>query len=213
MASKLGVAQFSLEGQVAVITGGTGTLGSCMAQGLAAAGATVVVLGRRAEAGAKVVRAITEAGGKAQFLACDVLQEESIRAVNKTVMEEHEKIDILINCAGGNVGAATIGPSDSFFKMPSTAMQKVFDLNIIGTVLPSQIFGESMQKAGSGNIINISSMTAQAAVTRVCGYSAAKAAVDNFTKWLAVELATKFVLSFNIHASTGESAICLVFCW
>ena len=96
-----------------------------------------------------------------------------------------------MNCAGGNVGAATIGPSDSFFEMPTTAMQQVFDLNIIGTVLPSQIFGKSMQAGGKGSIINISSMAAQAAITRVCGYSAAKAAVDNFTKWLSVELATK----------------------
>ncbi len=102
-----------------------------------------------------------------------------------------EQIDILVNCAGGNVAAATVMPDQSFFKMPSEAMQKVFDLNIIGTVRPSQIFGETMQAAGKGNIINISSMTAQSAVTRVCGYSAAKAAVDNFTKWLAVELATK----------------------
>jgi len=105
-------------------------------------------------------------------------------------------VDILVNCAGGNVAAATVGPTASFFKMPPEAMQQVFDLNIIGTVLPSQIFGESMHAAGQGNIINISSMTAQAAVTRVCGYSAAKAAVDNFTRWLAVELSTKYVNHF-----------------
>ncbi len=110
------------------------------------------------------------------------------------------QIDILVNCAGGNVAGATVGPADSFFKMPTAAMQQVFDLNIIGTVLPSQVFGESMHAGGRGNIINISSMSAQSAITRVCGYSAAKAAVDNFTKWLAVELALKYGESFRVNA-------------
>lgn len=200
MSTTPALALFSLEGQVAVITGGTGTLGSCMAKGLAEAGANVFVLGRNAESGARVVADIQQNGGKATFMACDVLVEASLRTVNKEVLAAAGKVDILVNCAGGNVGAATIGPDQSFFKMPPVAMQQVFDLNIIGTVLPSQIFGESMQAGGKGNIINISSMTAQSAVTRVCGYSAAKAAVDNFTKWLAVELATKYGESFRVNA-------------
>ena len=122
------------------------------------------------------------------------------------------QIDILVNCAGGNVAGATVGPADSFFKMPTAAMQQVFDLNIIGTVLPSQVFGESMHAGGRGNIINISSMSAQSAITRVCGYSAAKAAVDNFTKWLAVELALKCVASqYHPRVSTRNTAATVLF--
>lgn len=191
---------FSVENKVAVITGGTGVLGSVMAKGMADAGAHVIIVGRRIDAGEKVVREIQKAGGKATFFQADVLNKEELQKVKTQILSTEGTIDILINGAGGNMPGATIAPDKTFFDLDTKAFQQVVDLNLLGTVLPSQIFGEVMATNKKGIIINISSMSAFRPITRVVGYSAAKAAIDNFTQWLAVELAKKIGQGIRVNA-------------
>lgn len=196
---------FSLEGQVAIVTGGTGVLGGAMAHGLARAGAQVGILGRRKERADAVVAEIEGAGGQALTLAADVLDQAQLEAVRDAVLERWGRIDILVNAAGGNVPAATLSPDRKFWDLPREAFAQVFELNLLGTLLPSQIFGAAMVEPQSGeqprgSIVNISSMAAQRAITRVVGYSAAKAAVDNFTRWLAVELGRSYGAGMRVNA-------------
>ena len=191
---------FSLKGKVAVVTGGTGVLGGAMARGLAAAGAMVGILGRRAGAAAEAVAAIEAAGGQALPLVADVLDRESLLAAREKLLAAHGRIDILLNAAGGNIPTATIFGDLTFFNMTQTAYESVLALNLTGTLLPSQLFGEPLAAQKSGSIINISSMAAQKTLTRVLGYSNAKAAVDNFTRWLAVELAQKYGAGLRVNA-------------
>lgn len=191
---------FSLEGQTAVITGGTGVLGGAMARGLAQAGAQVGVLGRRREHADAVVEAIEAAGGTALALPADVLDRSQLEAARETVLARWGKIDILINAAGGNLPAATLAPGRSFFDLPVEGLDPVIALNLRGTLLPSQVFGTAMAQAGRGCIVNISSMAAQRAMTRVVGYGVAKAAVDNATRWLAVELARSVGAGLRVNA-------------
>lgn len=195
---------FSLENQVAIVTGGSGALGGAMAKGLAQAGAKVVVLGRDEARANQVASAIVESGGEAVGLTADVLDQAQLRQVRETVLAKWGRIDILVNGAGGNVPAATISEKATFFDLPQDAFRQVFELNLTGTLLPSQVFGEAMTKPSDGSprgcIVNISSMAAQRAITRVAGYSAAKAAVENFTRWLAVELSSKFGAGLRVNA-------------
>lgn len=192
--------QFSLEGKVAVITGGTGVLGGAMARGLAAAGARVAILGRRAATAREVADEIAAAGNQAIPLPADVLDEDSLRAARQTLLDHWGSVDILINCAGGNRPDATVFGDLTFFNVPRAALEGVIGLNFTGTVLPIQIFGLPMAEQGKGSIINISSMAAQKVLTRVMGYSAAKAAVDNVTRWLAVDLAEKHGPGLRVNA-------------
>ena len=192
--------QFSLEGKVAVVTGGTGVLGGAMARGLAAAGAKVAILGRREAKAHEVADAIEAAGNKAMPLPADVLNEDSLRAARQKLLDKWGGVDILINAAGGNLPDATVFGDITFFNVPRIALEGVVGLNFTGTVLPIQIFGEPMAKQGKGSIINISSMAAQKVLTRVMGYSAAKAAVDNLTRWLAVDLAEKHGAGLRVNA-------------
>lgn len=191
---------FTLKDKTAVITGGTGVLGSAMAKGLAAAGARVVLIGRKAEAGQKILSEIQKSGGTAIFFQADVLQKEELKAAKEKILTAFGTIDILINAAGGNMPGATIPVDKTFFDLDTRAFQQVVDLNLIGTVLPSQVFGEVMTIKKKGVIINISSMSAFRPITRVVGYSAAKAAVDNFTQWLAVEMARKSGEGIRVNA-------------
>lgn len=191
---------FSVENKIVVITGGTGVLGSVMAKGMADAGAHVIIVGRRIEAGQKVVSEIVQAGGKAHFFQADVLNKEELQQAKNKIVTAVGTIDILINGAGGNMPGATIPPDKTFFDLDTKAFQQVVDLNLLGTVLPSQIFGEVMAMNKKGIIINISSMSAFKPITRVVGYSAAKAAIDNFTQWLAVELAKKVGQGIRVNA-------------
>lgn len=191
---------FSLAGKVAVVTGGTGVLGGAMAWGLAAAGAAVGILGRRAEVAAQVARDMRAAGYRALPLAADVLNKASLLAAREGLMEEYGRLDILINAAGGNQAGATVYGDVTFFNLTQAAFEKVVSLNLTGTLLPTQVFGEVMAEQGSGSIINISSMAAQRSLTRVLGYGNAKAAVDNFSKWLAVELAQKYGADLRVNA-------------
>jgi NAD(P)-dependent dehydrogenase (short-subunit alcohol dehydrogenase family) len=192
--------QFSLEGKVAVVTGGTGVLGGAMARGLAAAGARVAILGRREAKAREVASEIESAGHEAIPLPADVLDEDSLQAARQTLLNKWGTVDILINSAGGNRPDATVFGDITFFNVPRAALEGVVGLNFTGTVLPIQIFGEPMAKQGKGSIINISSMAAQKVLTRVMGYSAAKAAVDNLTRWLAVDLAEKHGAGLRVNA-------------
>lgn len=192
--------QFSLEGKVAVVTGGTGVLGGAMARGLAAAGARVAILGRRKDRAREVAEEVAAAGHEAIPLPADVLDEESLQAALQTLLNRWGRMDILINSAGGNRPDATVFGDLTFFNVPRSALEGVVGLNFTGTVLPIQIFGEPMAEQGTGSIINISSMAAQKVLTRVMGYSAAKAAVDNLTKWLAVDLAEKHGPGLRVNA-------------
>ncbi len=191
---------FKLNGKVAIITGGAGVLGSAMTAGLTQAGAKVGILSRTESKVEQAVQNIQANSGEALALVADVLKEDQLQAAKAKVLKTWGKIDILINCAGGNMSGATIQPTQSIFDLSLDAFTKVTDLNLKGTVLPSMIFGQSMISQENGCIINISSMAAQQAITRIVGYSAAKAAIDNFTKWLAVEMATKYGEGIRVNA-------------
>jgi len=192
--------QFSLEGKVAVVTGGTGVLGGAIAHGFAAAGAKVAILGRRAEKAADVANAIAAAGGEAMALPADVLDAASLLAARDNLLANYGRVDILLNAAGGNMPGATVFDDLTFFTMRPADFERVVQLNLTGTLLPSQVFGEPMAIQHSGVVINISSMTAQKPLTRVLGYGNAKAAIDNFTRWLAVELAQKYGEGLRVNA-------------
>jgi len=182
---------FSLNGETAIVIGGTGVLGGAMAEALAQAGANVVVMGRNDERGATRVSAIEAAGGKALFQKGDALDRSSLEAARKAIEDKAGVASILINAAGGNRPDATLPPGADFCDLPAEAFEGVFNLNLVGgALLPSQVFGKAMVGAGKGTIINIASMAGIIPLSRVVGYSAAKAAVINFTKFLAREWAT-----------------------
>jgi NAD(P)-dependent dehydrogenase (short-subunit alcohol dehydrogenase family) len=183
---------FDLSRKVAVVTGGTGVLGSAMAKGLAEAGAHVVILGRRKEAGDFIASEIAKLGVKSFYMQADVLDKQRLIAVRNEIKDRLGPIDIVLNAAGGNMPGAIVTPDKTFFDLSIDEFQKVVDLNLLGTVLPTQVFAEHMAEKKEGVIINIASMASFKPITRVVGYSAAKAAVDNFTRWLAVEMAKKF---------------------
>ncbi|MDQ3865135.1 MAG: SDR family oxidoreductase, partial [Actinomycetota bacterium] len=191
---------FSLEGQVAVVTGGTGVLGGAMARGLARAGAKVGVLGRRKEKAEAAAQTIEKDGGEALALPADVLDRNELEAAREAVVERWGRLDVLVNAAGGNIPQATLDPGQSFFDLPVEGMERVIALNLQGTLLSSQVFAEAMARAGRGCIVNISSMAAQRAMTRVAGYGVAKAGVENATRWLAMELARSFGEGLRVNA-------------
>ncbi len=191
---------FSLQGKVAVVTGGTGVLGGAMAHGLAAAGARVAVLGRRVDKAAEVAAAIQAEGGEAMPLPADVLDKGKLDQAREALLRKWGTVDILINAAGGNVPDATVVGDRTFFKLTRSALDQVMALNLTGTILPSQTFGEVMAENKQGSIVNISSMSSQRTLTRVIGYAAAKAAIDNYTRWLAVEFALKYGPQLRVNA-------------
>ncbi|GAB3412747.1 SDR family oxidoreductase [Niabella aquatica] len=191
---------FSIKGKVVVITGGCGVLGSDMAAYLAKNGARIVVLDRDKERGDNLVNKIIADGGEALFMETDVLKKEVLEHNRTAILEAYGKIDVLINAAGGNMAGATIGPDKTIFDLDIDAFKKVVDLNLFGTVIPTMVFAKAMVDTGSGNIINISSESALRPLTRVAGYGSAKAAVSNFTKFMAGELAMKFGPNFRVNA-------------
>jgi NAD(P)-dependent dehydrogenase (short-subunit alcohol dehydrogenase family) len=191
---------FSLEGKIAIVTGGTGVLGGAMARGLAKAGAQVAILGRREDRAISVATSISEQGGQAIAAPADVMSPAELLRARDQVLARWGSIDILINAAGGTTPEATVPLDKTFFDMPLDPMQSIIDLNLVGTLLPCQIFGEVMATQRLGSIVNISSMTVPRAVTRAVAYSAGKAAVENFTRWLAVELSLKFGERLRVNA-------------
>jgi NAD(P)-dependent dehydrogenase (short-subunit alcohol dehydrogenase family) len=191
---------FTLEGKTAIITGGTGVLGESMVRGLSAAGASVAILGRRLDVGQALASDINTKGGSAIAVAADVLNKEQLVAAREAVLKKFGTIDILVNAAGGNMAGAVIPPEKNFFDLDIEQFQKVVDLNLLGTVLPSQIFTQDMAKRKKGVVINITSMASFRPITRVVGYSAAKSAVENFTQWFATEMARKFGEGIRVNA-------------
>lgn len=191
---------FGIRGLVVAVTGGGGVLCGEMARALGALGAKLAVLDLAAEAAEKVARQICDAGGEAVGVACDVLKRDSVQAAADAVEAKFGCVDVLINGAGGNRKEATTSPTNSFFDLPDTAIRWVFDLNCVGTIMPSQIFGRKMAAAKRGQIINISSMNSIRPLTRIPGYSAAKAAVSNFTQWLAVHMAQEYSTDIRVNA-------------
>ncbi len=191
---------FDVSGQVAVVTGGGGVLCGAMSRALAKAEVKVAVLDILPEAAQKVVDDITAGGGEAMAVEADVLSRESLEAARDAVLEKWGRVDILINGAGGNKKQATTTPEQPFFDLPPDAVQWVFNLNFLGTFLASQVFGKVMVEQGKGNIINISSMNAFRPLTNIPAYSAAKAAVSNFTQWLAVHISQNYSPNIRVNA-------------
>ena len=190
----------SLADKVAIITGGGGVLCSSIAQALAAQKVRVAILDLLPEAAEKVVQSITTAGGQAMAVKNNVLDKADLQAARDKVLSEFGRIDLLINGAGGNKKQATTSDQLSFFDLPAEALKFVFELNIIGTILPCQVFGKTLAHQGSGSILNISSMSAFTPLTKVAAYSAAKAAVSNFTVWLAVHISQNYSTDVRVNA-------------
>jgi len=191
---------FNVKDKVVVITGGTGVLGTSMATGLLKAGSTVVLLGRSKDKLNEKLKLLSNLDGIVDGYACDVLNENEIREVNRKVVNKFKRIDALINAAGGNMPGATVTPDQTIFDLKLSEFDKVTQLNFDGTVLTTMIFGKTMAEQKKGSIINISSMAVERAISRGVGYSAAKAAVENFTRWMAMELALKFGDGLRVNA-------------
>ncbi|MCX7682548.1 MAG: SDR family oxidoreductase [Anaerolineae bacterium] len=191
---------FGIAGRVAVITGGGGVLCGEIGRALGRLGVKVVVMSRSLQSTQKVADEIVAAGGVALALPCDVRDRAALEVACETVLAQFGRVDILINGAGGNRPQATTMPDLSFFNLPADALREVFDLNLMGTMLACQVFGRPMAAQGEGCIINISSMSASRPLTRIPAYSAAKAAVDNFTRWLAVHMAQEYSPHIRVNA-------------
>lgn len=191
---------FDISGNVVVITGGTGILGRAIAAHLAEQGAKVVILGRKADVGNTIVKGIREAGGEAMFLTTDVMNRTLLEQNLADTLKAYGRVDALLNAAGGNMPGATIAPDGTFFDLKTEEFQRVLELNLTGTVLPTQVFLKPMVEQKKGAIVNFSSMSAFRPLTRVCGYSAAKAGISNFTAYMASEVARKFGEGIRVNA-------------
>lgn len=191
---------FDIKDKVVVITGGTGVLGRTIALHLAEQGAKVVVLGRKAEVGNALVNEIKAAGGEALFLTTDVMNRERLEQNLADILQAYGRIDALLNAAGGNMPGATIAPTGTFFDLKIEEFQRVLELNLTGTVLPTQVFLKPMVEQKSGAIVNFTSMSAFRPLTRIAGYSAAKAGVSNYTAFMAAEIAKKFGEGIRVNA-------------
>lgn len=191
---------FDIKGKVVVITGGTGVLGRSIAIHLAEEGAKVIILGRKAEIGNKLVDEIKQQGGDAMFLATDVMNREVLEQNLTDILTAYGRVDALLNAAGGNMPGATISPTGTFFDLKVEEFQKVLELNLLGTVLPTQVFLKPMVEQKRGVIVNFSSMAAFRPLTRVCGYAAAKAGITNYTAYMATEVAKKFGEGIRVNA-------------
>jgi len=191
---------FNLSGQVAVVTGAGGVLYGTITRAMAAQGMKIALLDVRKEAAQAVADVITGAGGTAIAVQADVLDRASVQASCDEVVNAFGRVDVLINGAGGNKKDATTSDTLSFFDLPADAIRWVFDLNCIGTVLPCQVYGKLMAEQDSGVILNTSSMNYYTPLTRVPAYSAAKAAISNFTQWLAVHMSQNYSKSIRVNA-------------
>jgi len=191
---------FDIQNQVIVITGGTGVLGREIGKYLALQGARVVLLGRKEEVGQEIVSNIQKEGGEAAFIQSDVTNKASLDAARDKILERYGRIDALLNAAGGNMPGATISPTGTFFDIQIEEFQKVLNVNLTGTILPTQVFLKPMVEAKKGSIVNFSSMASFRPLTRVMGYGNAKAGINNFTAFLANEVATKFSPEIRVNA-------------
>lgn len=190
---------FSLKDKVIIVTGGNGVLGSSFVDAIAEAEGTVVILDLDKDKAEKKVETIVAAGGKAIALIANVLEEESLQAAKKIILEKFGRIDGLVNAAGGNVPEALVEPEQDVFAMNIEGLKKALVLNLWGTIIPSQVFGAEMKEKG-GSIVNISSVSPKLVLTKVLGYSMGKAAIDIYTKWFAVEVALRHGDKIRINA-------------
>ena len=191
---------FDIKGNVTVITGGTGVLGRTIAKYLALNGAKVIILGRKEEVGNAIVAEIRAEGGEYEFMKTDVLSVEAVKKNCEDILAKYGRVDTLLNAAGGNMPGATIPPDKTVFDLQVDQFQTVLNLNLTGTVIPTQVFLEPMVKQGKGSIINFSSMASFRPMTRVAGYAAAKAGISNFTAYMATECAKKFGEGIRVNA-------------
>jgi len=191
---------FDLTGQTAVVTGGAGILCADICRALAQTGARVAILDLNQQAAETLADELRSSGAQALGLACNVLDRASIEEAAGKITAQFGRVDILVNGAGGNRAQASTNPSQSFFDLPADALRWVFELNLIGTIFPSQVFGRLMAEQKQGVILNISSMNAFRPLTRIPAYSAAKAGVSNFTQWLAVHLAQEYSPAIRVNA-------------
>lgn len=191
---------FSIEGKVAVITGAAGALGGSLARHFASQGADVVALVHRPEQVEPTVEQLRQPGCNPSGYACNVMDTEALKTIAENILSQYGKIDILVNVAGGNVAGANVMPDQNFWDMKLEDWDKVLDLNLNGTVYPCHVFTEVFARQGYGCILNISSMAAYDALSRVAGYGAAKEGVSNFTRWLAAEMAVKYGEKIRVNA-------------
>jgi NAD(P)-dependent dehydrogenase (short-subunit alcohol dehydrogenase family) len=193
---------FGLGGRVAVVTGGSGALGGAIARGLAQAGARVAVLARRRGPIGALVETIASEGGEALGIEADVTERAQLESACERVIERWGRVDVLVNAAGGNIPQATVSETRSFFDLSAEDFERALRLNLLGTVLPSQVFARAMSEgeAQGCSIVNISSLTARRPASRVVAYAAAKAGVENFTRWLAVELTRHYGERIRVNA-------------
>jgi len=190
---------YDFTGRSVVVTGGTGVLGRVIVEALIGCGASVTLITRSVKKGQDLVAEV-KATERAVVVQCDILSSDDLEGARQAVIEKFGRIDCLVNGAGGNRPEATTSDKLSFFDVPQEALRQVFDLNLLGTILPSQVFGKEMAKQGEGVILNISSVSSLLPLTRVVGYSAAKAAINNFTAWLSVYLAREYSPKIRVNA-------------
>jgi NAD(P)-dependent dehydrogenase (short-subunit alcohol dehydrogenase family) len=191
---------FTLINKVIVVTGGTGVLGASFVKCIAQAGGIPVILGRNEKVAKERALEITQTGKEALAVVADVLNEESLINAKNIIIQKYGKIDGLVNAAGGNIPGAVVEPSASVFELDIESLTKVMNLNLFGTILPTQVFGKEIANTGAGSIVNISSMASQTVITKVLGYSIAKSAIDGYTKWFAVELANRYGDKIRMNA-------------
>lgn len=191
---------FSLKNKVIVVTGGTGILGKAFVEAIVEAGGSVGILGRNEKIANERTDAINKKQGNALALVADVMDEEQLHSAKEKLIARFGKIDGLVNAAGGNMPGGVLQPDENIFKMNMDGMKKVMDINLWGTLIPTQIFGEAIAETGGGSIVNISSMNSKRAITKVLGYNMGKVAVDCYTQWFAVELANRYGDKIRMNA-------------
>jgi NAD(P)-dependent dehydrogenase (short-subunit alcohol dehydrogenase family) len=191
---------FSLEGKVIVVTGGTGILGNSFVDAIVETGGAVGILGRKKEIAEERAASINAKGGRAIALVADVLKEDQLQVCKQQIVEAFGKIDGLVNAAGGNMPEGVLQPDENAFKMNMDGMKRTMDINLWGTLIPTQVFGEAIAENGGGSIVNISSMNSKRAISKVLGYNMGKAAVDCYNQWFAVELANRYGDKIRMNA-------------
>ena len=191
---------FSLQEKVIIVTGGTGILGNAFVDAIVDAGGAVGILGRKKDVAEERAESINKKGGNAIALVADVMDEKQLNEAKEKVLQHFGKIDGLVNAAGGNMPDGILQPDEDIFKMKIDGMKKVTDINLWGTIIPTQVFGDAIAHSGRGSIVNISSMNSKRAITKVLGYNMGKAGVDCYTQWFAVELANRYGDKIRMNA-------------
>jgi len=191
---------FDVSGKIIAVTGGAGVLGSNMARYLASQGALTLIIDLNVEMAEAVAREIRVSGGHAEHFRVNILDEDEVKALASRIEEKFKRLDVLINAAGGNVKGSSLEPGQQIFDVDFSMLKVALDLNLVGTILPTIHLGRIMTLSRTGSIINISSMAASSAITRVMGYSVAKSGIDSFTRWMAMEMAMKYGDAIRVNA-------------